>query len=76
MKLELEMAMFKAKEREKTWKKVYRFNNSVGGGKATINFSIITKEKKEDICSQGNHFDYPWKNKGLQFDGVWMDGLL
>ncbi len=32
-------------------------NGNVGDGKTTINFSIIIKEKEEDICSPGIHLD-------------------
>jgi hypothetical protein len=38
---------------------IYRFNSNVGGGETTINFARITKEKEEDICSQGIYPNSP-----------------
>ncbi len=78
MKLELENGNVQGegKDKDDIYIYIYTFNSSVGGGEATINFSTITKKKEEDICFQAIHLDYPWRNKGPQFDGVWMDGLL
>jgi hypothetical protein len=57
------MAMFKGKERRKMniyiYIYIYRFNSNVGGGETTINFARITKEKEEDICSQGIYPNSP-----------------
>jgi len=56
VEIELENCNVQWEGREKD-EYIYRFNSSVGGGKTTINFTRITKEKEEDICSQ--YLDFP-----------------